>query len=528
MTANSSAYQAGLRPYDVIVAFNGKKIETGEQFVQARSPTRRSAARRRSIVLRQGRQDGAEGADHGPEPETPVTRPPRDRLRRGARGRRRAGGRRSPADRRRRRSTISWWSRRTSAPRRSTATSRSTSASRSATSRITLNAVDLDVYWAEIVQPGGRLVFPAVTTDPAAQTAAFTLPARLLPGTIKLHVRYGGKLRTDGRGFYLARSYGRKYALSRMEATGARRAFPSFDEPGFTASFAISAVIDDRLTAISNGKLLSDTPGPTVRQAHASLRHDAPDVVVPGRARRRRVPVPGARGRRHPASRLHGPRADWPQARRPRRPRTGLPRGEPLLHAPIPVQEARPGGRCPAAPKAQPVSPARSSATKRILADPDERSGSGAGEGGARHCARSGPPVAGRRRLDHVVGRSLARGGARRVGGAEGPRHMAAAVATGGVERGGDARRDERRRAPLDPTPARPGDHGRRNRGVVRRLGGRKGRGDLPHGRGMARARRVPGCAQRVRPIQGLRAGLRRGAVEPADGGVGAACRCAC
>jgi len=131
-----------------------------------------------------------------------------------------------------------------------------------ATSRITLNAVDLDLYWAEITQPGGRLLFPTMTTDPAAQTTAFTLPARILPATIKLHVRYGGKLRTDGRGFYLARAYGRKYALTRMEATGARRAFPSFDEPVFTASFAISAVIDDRLTAISNGKLVSDTPGP--------------------------------------------------------------------------------------------------------------------------------------------------------------------------------------------------------------------------------------------------------------------------
>ncbi len=130
------------------------------------------------------------------------------------------------------------------------------------TSRITLNAVDLDVFWAEITQSGGRLVFPTVTSDPATQTAAFTLPARILPGTVKLHVRYGGKLRSDGRGFYLASAYGRKYALSRMEATGARRAFPSFDEPGFTASFAISAVIDDRSTAISNGKLLSDTKGP--------------------------------------------------------------------------------------------------------------------------------------------------------------------------------------------------------------------------------------------------------------------------
>jgi aminopeptidase N len=132
------------------------------------------------------------------------------------------------------------------------------------TSRITLNAVDLDILWCEITQPGGRLLFPTVATDPAAQTVAFTLAARMFPGTIKLHVRYGGKLRSDGRGFYLASAYGRKYALSRMEPTGARRAFPSFDEPGNTASFAISAVIDDRLTAISNGKVLSDTKGPQV------------------------------------------------------------------------------------------------------------------------------------------------------------------------------------------------------------------------------------------------------------------------
>ncbi len=131
-----------------------------------------------------------------------------------------------------------------------------------ATSRITLDAAGLDVYWSEITQPGGRSIFPTVTTDPATETAAFTLPARMPPGAFKLHVRYGGRLRGDGHGLYLARAHGRKYALSRMEATGARRVFPSFDEPAFTASYAISAVVDTRLTAISNGKLVSDTPGP--------------------------------------------------------------------------------------------------------------------------------------------------------------------------------------------------------------------------------------------------------------------------
>ena len=52
---NSSAFRAGLRPADIIVAFNGRKIETGEQFVRAvaDSPIGSTAA---IAVLRQGRQ----------------------------------------------------------------------------------------------------------------------------------------------------------------------------------------------------------------------------------------------------------------------------------------------------------------------------------------------------------------------------------------------------------------------------------------------------------------------------------------
>ncbi len=55
MYRNSSAFQAGLRPYDIVVAFNGRKIETGEQFVRAvaDSPIGSTAT---ISVLRQGRQ----------------------------------------------------------------------------------------------------------------------------------------------------------------------------------------------------------------------------------------------------------------------------------------------------------------------------------------------------------------------------------------------------------------------------------------------------------------------------------------
>jgi aminopeptidase N len=130
------------------------------------------------------------------------------------------------------------------------------------TTRITLDAVELAIIDSTLTVPNGRAVHPAVSVDAAAGTVTFTLPSHLLPGTARLHIEYDGRLRIDGRGFYVVRTQGRKYVLSQMESVDARRAFPCVDEPAAKASFALSAVIDEGLTAISNGPVVSDTPGP--------------------------------------------------------------------------------------------------------------------------------------------------------------------------------------------------------------------------------------------------------------------------
>src|SRR5262249_28473585 len=53
-----------------------------------------------------------------------------------------------------------------------------------------------------------------------------------------------------------------RYAVTQLEATDARRMFPSFDEPALKATFALTATIDAGDHAISNGAVLSDTPVP--------------------------------------------------------------------------------------------------------------------------------------------------------------------------------------------------------------------------------------------------------------------------
>jgi len=130
------------------------------------------------------------------------------------------------------------------------------------TSEITLNAADLTLHDVSIIN-GGALQKAKVTPVKEKEMVALSVENPLAEGPATVHITYSGTLNNEMRGFYLGKDdQGRKYAATQFESTDARRAFPSFDEPDYKATFDITAVADKGLAVISNQKVVSDTAGP--------------------------------------------------------------------------------------------------------------------------------------------------------------------------------------------------------------------------------------------------------------------------
>jgi aminopeptidase N len=131
-----------------------------------------------------------------------------------------------------------------------------------ATSHIVLHAIEIDFQDASISSAAGTEK-ANVTLDQASQTATLTVNKSIPAGPATVQIHYRGILNSELRGFYIGKdAQGRKYAATQLENTDARRAFPSFDEPVYKATFDITVIADKGLRVISNGKIVSDTPGP--------------------------------------------------------------------------------------------------------------------------------------------------------------------------------------------------------------------------------------------------------------------------
>ncbi len=128
-----------------------------------------------------------------------------------------------------------------------------------ATKTITLNANALTIASAKLLDATGKIMQTAqVALDAGEQTATFTFPEDVTPGTHQLALTFAGKINTAGEGLFAATyeetgSNATKTMLgTQMEATAARRMFPCWDEPVFRARFRLTATVPQNFTAISN------------------------------------------------------------------------------------------------------------------------------------------------------------------------------------------------------------------------------------------------------------------------------------
>src|SRR5438128_9653151 len=132
-----------------------------------------------------------------------------------------------------------------------------------ATAEIVLNAVDLAFGDATLTNARGESQRGTPIVDEAGERCRITFPTRIPPGAWRLRLAFTGTLNDKLRGFYRS-SYkdptgeARLMAATQFEATDARRAFPCWDEPAFKAVFAVTLVIDPKLTAVSNTSVVGE------------------------------------------------------------------------------------------------------------------------------------------------------------------------------------------------------------------------------------------------------------------------------
>ncbi len=126
---------------------------------------------------------------------------------------------------------------------------------------ITVNAAEIH-FFSVTAKVNRRPVNATVSEDAQKQQATFSFGQTLPAGPLTLSIEYSGLLNNELRGFYLSKTAKRNYAVTQFEATDARRAFPSFDEPAFKATFDITLIVDEGDTVISNTNIVSDMPGP--------------------------------------------------------------------------------------------------------------------------------------------------------------------------------------------------------------------------------------------------------------------------
>ncbi len=126
-----------------------------------------------------------------------------------------------------------------------------------ATREIVLHSDELDIKSAVI---DSEIALEGVTYREESQTATLRFDHAVPAGSHTLEIQWNGEIREALRGLYRSTHGGARYAATQFEATDARRAFPSFDEPALKARIALELTYPEGLAAIANGAIQQTEP----------------------------------------------------------------------------------------------------------------------------------------------------------------------------------------------------------------------------------------------------------------------------
>lgn len=108
-----------------------------------------------------------------------------------------------------------------------------------------------------------------------------SLPRPIGPGAATIKLAWSGDFDPRVVGLYLAKEAGTSYAFTQFEDIFARRAFPSFDEPGFKTPFEVSLVVRTDDVAVANTAPRSEEPaGPGLKRIRFAPTRPLPTYLV--------------------------------------------------------------------------------------------------------------------------------------------------------------------------------------------------------------------------------------------------------
>jgi puromycin-sensitive aminopeptidase len=129
---------------------------------------------------------------------------------------------------------------------------------------IVLNAAELEFRSVSLKLQNGTVLQGRSQLDSENEQANLSFPEAVPVGRCELQVSFSGILNDKLHGFYRStyknfQGQEKPLASTQFESTDARRAFPCWDEPAFKAVFQVSLIVDEKLTAISNARVLRET-----------------------------------------------------------------------------------------------------------------------------------------------------------------------------------------------------------------------------------------------------------------------------